>query len=201
MKTRIPWKKKKKVRFRYSAQADAYDELYSDEQRAKCELVLSRFIFSGEERILDSGCGTGIFIEQAAGKVKSVVGVDFSAWMLRKAKLKLGKKSNVDLVCADFDYLPFLEGWFTHIFMLNALPDPAYWDHAIRQALRVLGIEGGISLSVPKKEISRERLLGKLGKLRECGLELRELINDRITPDYLVVSQRAQIEGEEGLHV
>lgn len=94
-----------------------------------------------------------------AGKAESVVGVDFSAWMLRKAKLKLEKKTNVDLVCADFDYLPFLEGWFTHIFMFNALPDPAYWDHAIREALRVLRIEGGISLSVPNRAI-RIRKLG-----------------------------------------
>lgn len=69
------------------------------------------------------------------------------------------KKTNVDLVCADFDYLPFLEGWFTHIFMFNALPDPAYWDHAIREALRVLRIEGGISLSVPNRAI-RIRKLG-----------------------------------------
>ena len=94
-----------------------------------------------------------------AGKVESVVGVDFSAWMLRKAKLKLEKKINVDLVCADFDYLPFLEGWFTHIFMFNALPDPAYWGHAIREALRVLRLEGGISLSVPNRAI-RIRKLG-----------------------------------------
>jgi len=181
------WKKKREVCFRYNAQADAYDELYSEEQRAKYELVLSHLALRSEERILDSGCGTGILLERVAGRVESAVGVDFSPRMLAKAKLKLKKRSNVELVCADFDHLPFLEGWFTHIFMFDALPDPASWDPPLREALRVLGTEGGVALAVPKKEVSQEELLENLSIQ---GLELREFIIHRDAPDHLLIGER-----------
>jgi hypothetical protein len=41
------------MRLRYNAEADAYDELYSDEQRIKYELALHRIAFSCEDRIID----------------------------------------------------------------------------------------------------------------------------------------------------
>ena len=124
-----------------------------------------------------------------AGKVESVVGVDFSAWMLRKAKLKLEKKTNVDLVCADFDYLPFLEGWFTHIFMFTVLPGHTDWGYTISEALRVLRRHGIMTLSVPKKETSSKKVLRKLSTNR---LEPRELVDDDKTPDYIVISKEAR---------
>jgi SAM-dependent methyltransferase len=67
-------KKKKKIRFRYDSEADGYDELYSDEQRTKYELALRRIAISRQDRILDCGCGTGIFLEKVAGNVQFAVG-------------------------------------------------------------------------------------------------------------------------------
>jgi ubiquinone/menaquinone biosynthesis C-methylase UbiE len=57
-------KKKRETRFRYDAEADGYDELYSEEQRTKYELALRRIAISRGDRILDCGCGTGIFLEK-----------------------------------------------------------------------------------------------------------------------------------------
>ena len=34
----MSWKEKREMRLRYSAEADGYDELYSDEQRTKYEV-------------------------------------------------------------------------------------------------------------------------------------------------------------------
>lgn len=118
----MSWTKKREVRLRYDAEADAYDELYSDEQRMKYELALRRIVFSGKDRILDCGCVTGIFIERVAGSVQFAVGVDLSTKMLDKAKLKLGQVSNIDLVCADIEALPFSEGIFRHVFIFTVLP-------------------------------------------------------------------------------
>jgi ubiquinone/menaquinone biosynthesis C-methylase UbiE len=109
LEDRMNWKKKREMRFRYDAEADAYDELCSDEQRTKYESTFSRQVFGGD-RILDCGCGTGIFLENVAGSVQVTVGVDLSPKMLDKAKLRLGQVSNVDLVCADIDSLLFLNG-------------------------------------------------------------------------------------------
>jgi ubiquinone/menaquinone biosynthesis C-methylase UbiE len=177
-------KKKKETRFRYDSEADGYDELYSEEQRTKYELALRRIAISREDRILDCGCGTGIFLEKLAGNVQSAVGVDFSPKMLHRAQLRLGQLSNVDLVCADFDFLPFSGGTFGHVFMFTVLLTPAYWGGTIKESLRVLRTDGTVTLSVPKRETSSEKLLRKL---RESRLEPRELVDRQTTVDYLVI--------------
>ena len=118
----MSWKEKREMRLRYNAEADGYDELYSDEQRTKYELAFRRIVFCGADRILDCGCGTGTFLEKMAGRVQFAVGVDLSPKMLERAKLRLGQISNVELVCADIDFLPFSEGTFRHVFMFTVLP-------------------------------------------------------------------------------
>jgi len=151
----------------------------------KYALALRRMVFSGKVRVLDCGCGTGLFFEKVAGSVEFAVGVDLSTKMLDKAKLKLGQVSNIDLVCADIDFLPFSEGIFRYVFMFTVLPSHTDWAETINEALRVLGIHGMMILSVPKRETSIQQLLARLGMY---GLELRELIDDA-TLDYVVISE------------
>jgi len=86
----MSWKKKREVRLRYDAEADAYDELYLEEQTIKYELALRRIAYSGADRILDCGCGTGIFLEKVVGSMKFAVGVDLSS--------KSWREPNSDLV-------------------------------------------------------------------------------------------------------
>ena len=177
------------MRLRYNAETDGYDELYSDEQRTKYELAFRRIVFCGADRILDCGCGTGIFLEKVAGRVQFAVGVDLSPKMLERAKLRLSQISNVELVCAEIDFLPFSEGTFRHVFMFTVLPGHTDWGYTISEALRVLESEGIMTLSVLKKETSSEKLLRKLNM---NGLEPRELIDDDKTPDYIVISKEAR---------
>ena len=128
LQNRISWKEKRETRFHYDAEADAYDELYSEEQKKKYDSAFSHLVFSGEERILDCGCGTGILLEKMVDSVQVAVGVDPSPKMLEKAKLRLGQVSNIALVCADIDLLPFSEGAFRHVFMFTVLLSDTDWD-------------------------------------------------------------------------
>jgi ubiquinone/menaquinone biosynthesis C-methylase UbiE len=184
----MSWKEKREMRLRYNAEADGYDELYSDEQRTKCELAFRRIVFCGADRIVDCGCGTGIFLEKVAGRVQFAVGVDLSPKMLERAKLRLGQISNVELVCADSDFLPFSEGTFRHVFMFTVLPGHTDWSYTISEALRVLRRHGIMTLSVLKKETSSKKVLRKLST---NGLEPRELIDDDTTLDYVVISEKS----------
>jgi len=192
----MSWKEKREMRLRYGAEADGYDELYSDEQRTKYELAFRRIVFCGGDRILDCGCGTGIFLEKVAGGVQFAVGVDLSPKMLERAKLRLGQISNVELVCADIDFLPFSEGTFRHVFMFTVLPSVhTYWGDTMSEALRALRTHGIMTLSVRKKETSSEKLLRKLSM---NGLEPRELVDDDKTPDYIVISKEARKTTRKG---
>ena len=183
------WKWKREIRLQYEIEAEGYDELYSQEQRKKHDLVIDRLIaLNAKERILDSGCGTGIFLERVASNVEFAVGIDFSSKALQKARLKLDRLPNVDLVCADFDFLPFATSTFTHIFMFTTLPAPPHWAVTIREALRALSATGIVILTVPKPEISSDNLVGKLKRI---GLEPRELIDQQETPDYIFIGKKA----------
>ncbi len=44
----MSWKKKREIRLHYDAEADAHDELYSDEKRKKYELLLRRIAYGGD---------------------------------------------------------------------------------------------------------------------------------------------------------
>jgi ubiquinone/menaquinone biosynthesis C-methylase UbiE len=187
----MDWKWKREIRLQYDIEANGYDELYSQEQRKKHDLAVDHLnALNGKEQILDSGCGTGDFLERVACNVEFAVGIDFSSKALQRARLKLNRLSNVDLVCADFDFLPFAMGTFTHIFMFTALPAPANWSVALSEAMEALAVTGILILSVPKKEISSEELLAKLKK---SGLEPRELMAQQETPDYVFIGERAHV--------
>jgi ubiquinone/menaquinone biosynthesis C-methylase UbiE len=179
-------KEKLEMRLRYDAETDAYDDLYSEEQRIKYDLALHHIALSCENRILDCGCGTGIFLEKVADNLRIVVGVDLSPKMLRKAKDRL-RNSNVHLLCADFDFLPFPRTSFRYVFIFTALPAPRYWGDSIREMLRVLESDGTITLSVQKKGISTEQLSKKLSM---NGLEPRVLVDDQTTRDYLIIMKK-----------
>jgi ubiquinone/menaquinone biosynthesis C-methylase UbiE len=184
----MTWERKREIRLRYDAEADGYDELYSDEQRNKYELALANLVtFNAKERVLDDGCGTGIFLENIARNLKSAIGVDLSSKALRKAQVRLSRTSNVHLVCADFDFLPFRRGTFNHIFMFTVLSAPKYWGTTIREVKRVLAKQGIMALSVPKRETSSKRLVRELKWNR---LEPLELIDQKTTPDYIVICKR-----------
>ena len=59
----------------------------------------------------------------------------------------------------------------------------------MHEALRVLRTRGIMTLSVPKKETSTEKLLRKLSV---NGLEPRELVDDDKTLDYVVIGKEDQ---------
>jgi ubiquinone/menaquinone biosynthesis C-methylase UbiE len=184
---KLSWGRKQEIRLRYNAQAETYDGLYSAEQELKYNLALMRLVLGGKDRLLDSGCGTGLFLEKIAGSAGTVIGVDISPRMLRLAKVRSRGRPNVHLVCADLDYLPFSGGVFQYVFVFTALSDPPYWRDALSEVLRVLATHGILTVSVPKREMSYERLASEL---RENGFEPRELVDHKATTDYLAICQK-----------
>lgn len=62
------------------------------------------------QNVLDSGCGTGTFMNAIRGQVGSVTGMDYNEGMLQQAKANLGHKvflHGSDLLHGSADNLPF----------------------------------------------------------------------------------------------
>jgi len=96
------------------------------------------------DRLLDVGCGTGAASRSAASVAASVVGIDLSLEMIRKAQQMADGFANVHFEIADSEHLPFEDGAFTAVLCSNSFhhyPDPA---RAVREMARVLAPEGRI---------------------------------------------------------
>jgi ubiquinone/menaquinone biosynthesis C-methylase UbiE len=146
--------RKLELRRRYDETADLYDRRYEEIQRVKYAAVMKN-LPDGKKRLLDLGCGTGMFLQELSGRAKFVVGVDVSPEMLRMANVRHGRAA---LVQADADALPFADGSFdavVSVTLLQNMPDPAA---TVREVARVLRPGGVAILTVLKRRYLREEL-------------------------------------------
>jgi ubiquinone/menaquinone biosynthesis C-methylase UbiE len=120
------------------------------------------------EAILDAGCGPGFIIEKVikenTGKGISVVGLDVSGGMIKRARKRCKNFSNVKLQVADLNKnLEFPNGSFDKVVCSNtlyALEDP---QRVISKFYRVLKPGATVIIANPKpnprgKELIKEQL-------------------------------------------
>jgi ubiquinone/menaquinone biosynthesis C-methylase UbiE len=89
-----------------------------------------------QDRILDVGCGTGIFTERYLRQGARVTGVDLSLEMLRYGLQKPGLEGMLPVV-ADMRRLPFADGAFDKTVSITALEFVADGRRAVQELLRV----------------------------------------------------------------
>ncbi len=130
----MAWRSKRKVMHAYNVTADIYDTRYREEQQRNYRKALESIDIWGAA-VLDVGCGSGMFFPQIASKAQTVVGVDISRGLLKKAKQHLPENSH--LVQADADFLPFRDGAFDAVCsftVLQNMPKPARTLKEIKRA-------------------------------------------------------------------
>ena len=88
------------------------------------------------DRILDAGCGTGIFTDSYLQHGASVTGVDLSIEMLRYGVGKPGMGRLLPAV-ADIRRLPFADGTFDKTVCITAIEFVADGRRAVQELLRV----------------------------------------------------------------
>lgn len=88
------------------------------------------------ELILDAGCGTGVFTLDILATGATVVGVDISFPMLKRAKDK-ASGSNFQGILADILHLPFPEGIFDRVVSITALEFIPDGRKAVQEMFRV----------------------------------------------------------------
>lgn len=145
--------KKRKLKNRYDATAEIYDRRYRDIQRRKFQAILEDL---GEaQRILDVGCGTGLFIDELAREKQRIVGVDFSSEMLKVAK---ERTENLNLISADADKLPFRDESFDAVMSLTLLQNMPNPERTVVEMARVTEGGGVIAITSLRHKHSVEKL-------------------------------------------
>lgn len=113
-------------------------------------------------RILDAGCGAGPLFAQLRERGAVVSGVDASAGMIERARLRLGQ--DADLRVADLaDPLPFEDDTFDDVIASLVLHYLEDWGPALAEVRRVLRPGGRLIASVnhPTADYCIERLAGR----------------------------------------
>jgi ubiquinone/menaquinone biosynthesis C-methylase UbiE len=103
---------------------------------------LAALDLTGDDLLLDVGCGTGAASRAASTEVDLVVGMDLAPEMIRRATELARAVENVRFLVADSEQLPFRDGAFTAVLCSNSFhhyPDPL---RAVREMGRVLASGG-----------------------------------------------------------
>ncbi|MBK8029089.1 MAG: class I SAM-dependent methyltransferase [Chloroflexi bacterium] len=104
---------------------------------------------TGARRVLEVGCGTGHWLETLAPDLDLIVGLDPSTGMLTQAQARPGQ---IDLVQGRDDALPFADGSFDLVYVVNALHhfnDKPGFPAAVKRLLRPGGALALIGHDVP----------------------------------------------------
>jgi ubiquinone/menaquinone biosynthesis C-methylase UbiE len=126
----------------FSLIAPYYDRWF---QTTKPDKLLALLDLQPAGIVLDAGGGTGRVSEMLHGKAAAFVVADVSHGMLLQAQSKAG----LSPVCAKTERLPFANGQFERIMMVDVLHHVQNHRHTINELWRVLKEDGRIVIEEP----------------------------------------------------
>jgi ubiquinone/menaquinone biosynthesis C-methylase UbiE len=177
------WKDKRRVMQRYDLTADMYEERYKAEQQAKYTAALGQVDLAGK-RVLDVGCGTGLFFSTAAC-ASMVVGVDISRRLLVKARDEAKKLGNVFVLRADADHLPFSAGSFETVFGFTVLQNMPQPTKTLGELKRVTKPSGNVVVTGLKKAFPLNTFLDFL---EGASLQITSFVDNENLNCYIAIT-------------
>ncbi len=109
------------------------------------QTVLARLQPKEGDRLLDIGCGAGMFCQMAAAQGALVSGIDATEALIRIARRRT---RNGDFRVGDMEALPFTEASFDFVTAFNSIQFAESPLNALRQARRMLKPEGVLSIAI-----------------------------------------------------
>lgn len=176
------WNKKRELKRRYDSTAGIYDNRYEKIQERKFRAIES--YIDEARKVLDVGCGTGLFLNKLIAPERLLVGVDFSTPMLEEA---MKRTEEPILISADADHLPFSDKSFDLVLsftLVQNMPDPKL---TIREMKRVTELGGKLIVTGLKKKHSPEEIEEFM---ISAGLKKIRAMNIPGSEDFLCVGKR-----------
>lgn len=104
------------------------------------EEMLAAVTLTGQETVLDAGCGTGHTALAFAPQVAQVIAVDFTEGMLQQGRQLASDRglTNVEFRLSDVEKLPFTPGSFDLVVSRYSAHHWPHPTHALREFQRVL---------------------------------------------------------------
>ncbi len=148
--------RQKKIQEHYDTIADVYDHHY-DQHRGRCYYShLSGYVMDAlpqNGKLLDIGCGTGLFVERYSEDGRYVVGLDISKKMIEQARTRCRE---CDYTVGTGEKIPFNDNTFdaiSSLLVFSYVRDP---EAMLGEAYRVLKPGGAIAIcTLGKKLLTR----------------------------------------------
>jgi len=180
------WKQKRSVINRYNTTSDSYNEQYSQEQDDKYKAAQKALNNkTAYTNLLDVGCGSGLFFSTIANKAQTVIGVDVTPNLLLKAKTQAKQHSNVHVVLADADHLPFKHASFDVIFSFTVLQNMPKPQKTLQEFKQQTKLDGRIVVTGLKKAFE---LTAFLDLFEAADLSMLEFVDDDDLKCYIAVT-------------
>lgn len=115
-------------------------------------------------KLLDVGCGSGLFISQAAAKGAEVTGIDASGELITEAKLR---NPLAEFMTGEMEEMPFADNSFNIVCGFNSFQYAANVKNALLEAKRVLLPGGKLVVMIwgNKEECEAATYLKAIGSL------------------------------------
>lgn len=147
----------------YDHVADLYDATFEDIRVRRDEWRwLNEHLPAGKINVLDIGCGNGALLHALSDRIESGIGVDESARIIERARLKNADRANVSFKKIDGPTLPFPDKHFDVVISLMSF---RYldWDPLLKEIKRVTKPGGRFLIvdmvTVPVRIVEYPRLL------------------------------------------
>lgn len=153
-----------------------------------------------EDRVLELGCGAGVYTRLLASRARGVVGVDFSEAAIRMARSE-NSAENIRYVLADIQNLsPFPPETFQKVVAIDVLEHLTddQFDSVLLEVNRILGRQGLFILFTPCRTHWIERLKSRNLLLKQTpghiGVRTEQKIRDAIQRSGLQVKEVIRYE-------